>query len=213
MSGQAKWKKFSKEELEQFVKTSTSYAQVAIKCGYAANAKGYPKGGSYLASMKNMIELYDFNTDHFFEANGISHNKGNFNYDRFRRGNKIKSANALEAIAHLRGRKCESCGLESWLNKPIILEVHHIDGDNDNNELSNLQLLCPNCHSQTPNWRGKNVGVKKKSLIPESKYVEALKESSSIFEALKKLGLSGGGNYKRAQKLVEKYQIIHLLEP
>jgi hypothetical protein len=51
--------------------------------------------------------------------------------------------------------RCESCGLDTWLGKPIVLELDHIDGNNKNNNLSNLRILCCNCHAQTPNWRGR----------------------------------------------------------
>jgi hypothetical protein len=52
-----------------------------------------------------------------------------------------------------RGWRCEECLLESWLGKPITLEVDHINGDKKDNDNKNLKLLCPNCHSQTPTWR------------------------------------------------------------
>ncbi len=52
--------------------------------------------------------------------------------------------------------KCESCGLTTWLDKPIPLELHHIDGNRNNNTLENFQLLCPNCHAFTDSYRGKN---------------------------------------------------------
>lgn len=45
---------------------------------------------------------------------------------------------------------CQNCNMEPlWNNKPITLEIDHIDGLWQNNELSNLRFLCPNCHSQT----------------------------------------------------------------
>ena len=47
--------------------------------------------------------------------------------------------------------ECEMCGNSSWLGNPLPLELHHIDGDHHNNQLTNLQDLCPNCHSLTPN--------------------------------------------------------------
>ena len=46
------------------------------------------------------------------------------------------------------------CGITEWNNKPIVLQLHHIDGNHNNNNLENLQLLCPNCHSQTENYCG-----------------------------------------------------------
>lgn len=51
---------------------------------------------------------------------------------------------------------CESCQLNEWNDKPLNLELHHIDGDRTNHKLSNLQLLCPNCHSQTETFRARN---------------------------------------------------------
>ena len=51
----------------------------------------------------------------------------------------------------MKNHKCEMCGIENWLGKDITLELHHIDGNRFNNDLSNLQILCPNCHSLTPN--------------------------------------------------------------
>jgi hypothetical protein len=52
--------------------------------------------------------------------------------------------------------KCSSCGLEEWMGKEISLHLDHIDGDNHNHKFKNLRLLCPNCHSQTDTWCGKN---------------------------------------------------------
>ena len=56
----------------------------------------------------------------------------------------------------LKPYQCECCGLTEWQGQPIALELHHIDGDRHHNELSNYQLLCPNCHALTDTYRGKN---------------------------------------------------------
>jgi Zn finger protein HypA/HybF involved in hydrogenase expression len=53
--------------------------------------------------------------------------------------------------------RCESCYGTEWLGKPIPLELHHIDGDKYNNNLENLMILCPNCHSFTDNFASKNL--------------------------------------------------------
>jgi 5-methylcytosine-specific restriction endonuclease McrA len=56
---------------------------------------------------------------------------------------------------------CEECGIENiYNNKPITLELDHIDGDNSNHKLNNLRFLCPNCHSQTPTYRSKKLKFK-----------------------------------------------------
>lgn len=52
-----------------------------------------------------------------------------------------------------RGKQCEICKITDWLDAPISFEIDHIDGNNQNNQLENLRILCPNCHSQTPTFR------------------------------------------------------------
>jgi DNA-binding CsgD family transcriptional regulator len=58
--------------------------------------------------------------------------------------------------AGLLPRRCESCGISEWRGRPLSLELHHANGDGSDNRLENLQILCPNCHSQTASWGGRN---------------------------------------------------------
>lgn len=52
--------------------------------------------------------------------------------------------------------KCYACGIgPTWNGKPLTLQLDHIDGNRYNNDLDNLQILCPNCHSQTPTFASK----------------------------------------------------------
>jgi transposase-like protein len=52
---------------------------------------------------------------------------------------------------------CEACGLSEWRGRPLTLQLHHRNGDNLDNRIENLAVLCANCHSQTENWGGRNV--------------------------------------------------------
>jgi len=61
-------------------------------------------------------------------------------------------------LKETKGYSCEECSLTEWNNKPITLEIDHIDGDPFNNHHSNFRFICPNCHSQTPSWKGGNRG-------------------------------------------------------
>lgn len=52
--------------------------------------------------------------------------------------------------------KCRWCGISDWNGQPLVLHLDHIDGNRNNQSLGNLRLLCPNCHSQTETYTGRN---------------------------------------------------------
>lgn len=199
MSNTAKWKLFTEDEIKKIAAESRSYREMYMKMGYAENA------GSATKTMKMLIEKYNIDISHFL---GAGWNKDNYDYTRFEKGSKCRTGSMNEPLINLRGRKCENCGLEEWLGQPINLEVHHIDGDRTNNDLKNLQLLCPNCHSYTFNFRK---GNNKKREISDEEFIKALAENKSIRQALIQLQVTpAGGNYERAWNLIYEYNIEHL---
>ncbi|TMK71331.1 MAG: HNH endonuclease, partial [Actinobacteria bacterium] len=74
--------------------------------------------------------------------------------------------------AGLKKNRCERCGISEWLGRPLNMQLHHINGDGKDNRLGNLELLCGNCHSQTPNYGGRN-GHRRKRREPAAKSPEA----------------------------------------
>lgn len=203
MGAAAKWRNFTLQEIERYVHESNSYASLAEKLGYNSSY------GNYLKSMKAMIDELGLDISHF---TGQGWNKNNFDYERFRNGVVIKSSQAINTLIFLRGRCCEQCGETKWLDVPIPLEVHHVDGDPLNNEMDNLKLLCPNCHACTDNYRGKNIN-KVTRKISDDEFAKYLQDNVNIRQALKAMGLSAkGGNYQRARDIIFKYNIEHLMQ-
>lgn len=81
-------------------------------------------------------------------------------------------------LIETRGETCEECGITSnWNNKPLVLQLDHIDGDSDNNFPKNLRLLCPNCHSQSENFGSKGKGSRYKKVTKRNKYLQEYKGS------------------------------------
>jgi hypothetical protein len=75
-----------------------------------------------------------------------------------------------------RGECCEVCGLGSvYNNKPLVLQVDHINGDSDNNLPKNIRLLCPNCHSQTETFGNGGKGSRYKKTAKRNRYLQKYK--------------------------------------
>jgi 5-methylcytosine-specific restriction endonuclease McrA len=100
---------------------------------------------------------------------------------------------------------CADCGISEWKSLPINLEVYHKDGNTDNNDRENLRALCPNCHSTTETWRGRNKpSLNGANKVSDIELIDALNTESTIRKALLKVGLAAKGkNYSRAKKLKE----------
>lgn len=78
---------------------------------------------------------------------GFKHLESRIPAKQFVKGNSSNAAKRKRLIEDgIKEEKCERCGLSEWMGQPIPLELHHIDFNHYNNDLSNLQILCSNCH-------------------------------------------------------------------
>ena len=130
--------------------------------------------------------------------------------EEYAKGNNVSSHKLKEKMIKdgLKKHQCELCLLEEWQGRAIPLELHHKDGNNTNNDLSNLCFLCPNCHSQTENYCGKNNSGKTK--ISDEEILEAYNKTNNIHQTLLCVGLSPmGGNYSRVKRIIKTYQSIN----
>lgn len=106
--------------------------------------------------VKNIIKKLNLNTNHFISTRGNIYS----NKELFKLGTEFKYSTVKNRIIDecLLEYKCVKCGIEdTWNDKKINLDLDHINGNPKDNRLENLRFLCPNCHSQTETYKGKNI--------------------------------------------------------
>lgn len=109
--------------------------------------------------------------------------------------------------------KCKKCTLSEWMGEPLPLELEHIDGNHHNNERINIEALCPNCHSLTPTWRGRNQRNRNYRRIKDDELLKILIENNfNMRQSLLSVGLAAkGGNYKRCHKLKREFEELDII--
>ena len=109
-------------------------------------------------------------------------------------------------ILYEQENKCSRCGIDTWLGEKIILELEHKDGNNKNNKRDNLEMICPNCHSLTSTWRGRNKTDRRHKITDEKLFERLIINDWNMRQSLLDVGLSPkGGNYNRCHKLKKEY--------
>lgn len=144
----------TKQEIENAVKTSFSLAEVKRKLDL--------KGGGSQSTLKKYIEKYEIDTSHFtgqrWWEGKTSDETAQIPLEEILKPDIDYRSNTLKHRLIKTGQKewkCEICGITEWQEQPITLELHHMNGNHYDNRLENLQILCPNCHSQAPGHRNK----------------------------------------------------------
>ena len=138
----------------------TELVKNSLGIGMVLNYFGLENKGRNHHIVKNRIKELQIDTSHFNPLHRKKDPKYIISIDEILvKDCKHSTKTVKEKIikANILKRECYECGnVGVWNNKKLVLQLDHINGINNDNRLENLRLLCPNCHSQTNTFAGKN---------------------------------------------------------
>lgn len=151
------------------IKECLNINQVCLRLYLKPTSTNYKK-------IKKIIEKYNLDVSHFVVDYNVNCNKRTYTPDEiFIDNSPITQTSRIRLYLFkfgLKDKKCECCGQSIWMNKEIPLQVHHKNGNNIDNRLENLQILCPNCHAQTDTYCWKNASINIKKLKKDYGFCE-----------------------------------------
>ena len=141
--------RYSRDELEQMVKTSFYLRDVVKKIGYSCVS------GRNNDTVRKRLEKFNISTENFTHQKPMNRDESNIFCE-----NSSASQATLRRWYKKRNKcdSCEICGQSiKWNGKPLTMILDHINGDKHDNRLHNLRWICPNCDSQLPTYAGRNI--------------------------------------------------------
>ena len=152
---------YTKEELEVAVKTSNCARQALLLLGVEG------KGANYKV-INRLIKKLELDNNHWKTAYQLCLKGKNFNKKKelselLVEGSSITSNSLKKRLIkeNKLENKCDICHISTWLGKELVLHLDHINGISTDNRIENLRLLCPNCHSCTATYAGRNIRVRR----------------------------------------------------
>lgn len=143
----------SDDEFRIIVKNSCSFSDCLRAVGLGTN------GGSSSDILKRRIRELNCSIEHFSRGTDRGVHQTYSLSEILIKNSSYTNISSLKRrllYEKLLDYQCDECGLKEWRGAPISLHLDHINGQNTDHRLENLRLLCPNCHSQTDTYAGKN---------------------------------------------------------
>lgn len=146
-------------EFIELVNKCSNISDVLRELGYSTNGNSW--GYQIIKERMEKLNLFFIKRNPMYQDNTALPLEKILIKDSEYNRTKLKTRLVKEGLKEY---KCECCGITEWAGKPISLQLHHLNGINNDNRIENLQLLCPNCHSQTSNFgtKGKGMVIKRK---------------------------------------------------
>ena len=144
------------EEFKDLIQNSYSYCDCAKKLGMS------PYGENTSKQLKKRIAELDCDISHFSSTKAAKEASTKYSMEEilvenssYTNRTRLKERLIKEKLLEYKCSICQNNGI--WLNKELTLQLDHINGINNDNRIENLRFLCPNCHSQTDTYSGKNL--------------------------------------------------------
>lgn len=188
-------------------------------------------GGNH-KTIKKYIEEYNINTDHFIKKEKSMSKLHIFNTipleeilvenSTYNNNTNLKKRILKANLIKYKCKKCKNPG--EWNGEKLVLQLDHKNGIHDDNRINNLQFLCPNCHSQTKTFAGRNIKNRKekyycdcgnqilkqskkcKSCVAKSRRKVERPSYDQLIKEVEELGYSGTGRkYNVSDNAIRKW--------
>lgn len=162
-------KNVSKKELEKIVKSSNFMSEVTYKLGYGKNS------GTTYETVRNRCRKLNIDFSHlgYKKGNSVKRNSRNrmtldiLTSEILIKNSSYKKIESLKTYLirfDIKKYECSKCGNNGvWNDIPLTLQLNHINGDNMDHRIENIEFLCPNCHTQTSTYGSRNFKLRSHS--------------------------------------------------
>lgn len=197
------------ENILNIIKESNSIREVLIKLNFVATGSNYK-------NFKRFLKDNNIDVSHFVKNKNKSNNSEKRQLEDYLNNKYPIQSHALKLKlikANILKHECSVCHLTEWNDKPIPIDLDHINGNHNDNTLSNLRILCPNCHAKTDNYCSKNAkNFKPKTIYSCAKCNIELSQKTKSGHCIKCMPRSGFKHLKRIEWTISPDELLEMVK-